>query len=179
VKPEAAQTGVKQLILFRHAKSSWDDDVTDVDRPLAGRGERDAPRMGKRLDARHARPGLILTSHAARAQRTAELVAKPLGIKRREVRVERALYLASPDEILAVVASQDDSVSCVLLVGHNPGLTELVNKLLPDLALDNLPTSGVVAIDLSTTSWRNVSTARAKLAYYDYPKNPELIVTEN
>ncbi len=176
---ETTETGVKQVILFRHAKSSWDDDVSDVDRPLAARGERDAPRMGKRLKARHARPDLIVSSHAARAQRTAELIAKQLGIKGRELRVERALYLASPDEILGVVASQDDALSCVLLVGHNPGLTELVNQLLPDLALDNLPTSGVVAIDLPTTSWRNAATARAKLAYYDYPKNPELIVTEN
>jgi phosphohistidine phosphatase len=170
---------VKQLILFRHAKSSWDDDVGDVDRTLAGRGERDAPRMGKRLKARHARPELIITSHAVRAHRTAKLVAKPLGIKRKELRIERALYLASPDEILGVVAAQDDSLKCVLVVGHNPGLTELVNRLLPDLELDNLPTSGAVAIDLSTTSWRNAATAGAKLAYYDYPKNPELIVTKD
>jgi phosphohistidine phosphatase len=170
---------VKQLILFRHAKSSWDNDVGDVDRELAGRGERDAPRMGKRLKARHAHPDLIVSSHAARAQRTAELVAKALGIKRKEIRIERALYMASPDDILGVVAAQDDSLSCVLLVGHNPGLTELVNRLLPDLGLDNLPTSGAVAIDLATTSWRNAATTGAKLAYYDYPKNPELVVTKN
>jgi len=169
---------VKQLILFRHAKSSWDDDVADVDRPLAGRGERDAPRMGKRLDARHARPDLIIASHATRAQSTAELVAKALGIKRKEIKIENALYLASPDDILGVVRGLDDSLSCVLVVGHNPGLTELVNRLLPELALDNLPTSGAVAIELSTTTWRNAATAGAKLAYYDYPKNPELVVTE-
>ena len=169
---------MKQLILFRHAKSSWDDEAADVDRPLAPRGERDAPRMGRRLKARHARPDLVVTSHASRARRTAELVAKALGFNRKELRVERALYLAAPDDILGVVAAQDDSLSCVLLVGHNPGLTELVNRLLPDLALDNLPTSGAVAIDLSTTSWRNAATAGARLAYYDYPKNPELIVTE-
>ena len=170
---------MKQLILFRHAKSSWDDDVEDVDRELAGRGERDAPRMGKRLKARHAHPDLIVVSHAARAQRTAELVAKALGIKKKEIRTEPALYLASPDAILGVVAAQSDTLSCVLLVGHNPGLTELVNRLLPDLELDNLPTSGAVAIDLSATSWRDAASAAAKLAYYDYPKNPELIVTEN
>ncbi len=170
---------MKQLILFRHAKSSWEDGVGDVDRELAGRGERDAPRMGKRLKARHARPDLIVASHAARARRTAELVAQALGTKQKEIRTEPALYLASPDDILGVVAALDDSLSCVLLVGHNPGLTELANRLLPDLALDNLPTSGVVAIDLSTTTWRDAATAGAKLAYYDYPKNPELIVTKD
>jgi phosphohistidine phosphatase len=170
---------VKQLILFRHAKSSWDDDVDDVDRPLAPRGERDAPRMGKRLKARHARPAVIVASHAARAQRTAELVARALGIAPKRLETDEALYLASPDAILDVVAGQDDAHSCVLLVGHNPGLTELVNRLLPGLALDNLPTSGVVAIDLATARWRDAAGADAKLAYYDYPKNPELFVTED
>ena len=170
---------MKQLILFRHAKSSWDDDVDDVDRPLAPRGERDAPRMGKRLKARHARPALILASHATRAQQTADLVARALGLGPKELTTDKALYLASPDTILGVVARLDDAHSCVLLVGHNPGLTELVNRLLPRLALENLPTSGVVAIDFATTSWKGTSTAEAKLAYYDYPKNPELFVTEN
>jgi phosphohistidine phosphatase len=170
---------VKQLILFRHAKSSWDDDLSDVDRPLADRGEHDAPKMGKRLKARRARPERILSSHAARAKRTAELVADKLGIARRDLFVERALYLASPAEILGVLAEQDDALTCVLVVGHNPGLTELVNRLLPDLALDNLPTSGAVAVDLATASWRDAPTAGAKLAYYDYPKNPELLVTKN
>ena len=170
---------MKQLILFRHAKSSWDDDVDDVDRPLAPRGERDAPRMGKRLKARHARPAVIVASHAARAQRTAALVARALGVAPARLETDEALYLASPAAILGVVAGQDDAHSCVLLVGHNPGLTELVNQLLPDLALDNLPTSGVVAIDLATTRWRDAGNADAKLAYYDYPKNPELFVTED
>jgi phosphohistidine phosphatase len=170
---------VKQLILFRHAKSSWDDDVDDVDRPLAPRGERDAPRMGKRLKARHARPALIIASHATRAQQTADLVARALGIGATQRKTDKALYLAPPDAILGVVAGQDDAHSCLLLVGHNPGLSELVNRLLPDLALDNLPTSGVVAIDLATTRWKDAGSADAKLAYYDYPKNPELFVTED
>ena len=169
---------MKQLILFRHAKSSWDDDVPDVDRELAPRGKRDAPRMGKRLKARHARPALVIASNAARARRTAKLVARALGIDKEQQRTDNALYLASPDAILDVVARQDDAHSCVLLVGHNPGLTELVNRLLPDLALDNLPTSGVVAIDLATARWKDCGTAGAKLAYYDYPKNPDRSVTE-
>jgi len=170
---------VKQLILFRHAKSSWDDDVDDLDRPLAPRGERDAPRMGKRLKARHARPALILASHAVRAQQTAELVARALGIGSKQLETDKALYLASPDAILAAVAGLDDAHSCVLLVGHNPGLTELVNRLLPRLGLENLPTSGVVAIDFAAARWKDTSRADAKLAYYDYPKNPELFVTED
>jgi phosphohistidine phosphatase len=165
---------VKRLILFRHAKSSWkDEQSSDVDRPLAGRGKRDAPRMGKRLKARHAAPELILASHARRAIETAKLLAEELGYDAAGLEIDENLYLASPDRILRAVGRLDDELACVLLVGHNPGLTELVNRLVPDLALDNLPTSGVVAVDLNTTSWRDSATASAKLAFYDYPSNPD------
>jgi phosphohistidine phosphatase len=171
---------VKQLILLRHAKSSWQDGALgDVERPLSDRGDRDAPRMGKRLLARQARPALVLASHAKRAQRTAKLVARALRISADLIRTEESLYLAEPAAVLAVVASQDDAHSCLIVVGHNPGLTDLANHLLPDLALDNLPTAGVVAIDFAVTRWRDIAAAPAKLAYYDYPKNPELFVTEN
>jgi phosphohistidine phosphatase len=170
----------KQLILLRHAKSSWKNGALgDVDRPLAERGNRDAPRMGKRLLSRQARPGLLLASHATRAQRTATLVARALRVPADVIRTEQSLYLAEPAAVLAVVASQDDAHFCLIVVGHNPGLTELANRLLPELALDNLPTAGVVAIDFATEHWRDLAEAPARLAYYDYPKNPELFVTEN
>jgi phosphohistidine phosphatase len=165
---------VKRLILFRHAKSSWKDEQSkDVDRPLANRGKRDAPRMGKRLKARRAAPELMLSSHARRALETIALLADELDYAHDDLEIDENLYLASPEEILAVVARLDDSFATVLLVGHNPGLTDLANRLLPDLALDNLPTSGVVAVDFTIRSWRDVTTARATLAYYDYPANPE------
>jgi phosphohistidine phosphatase len=171
---------VKQLILLRHAKSSWKTDaLDDIDRPLSERGNRDAPRMGMRLLARRARPALVLASPATRAQRTAKLVTRALGHRAELIKTEEALYLATPASVLAVVAGQDDAHDCLLVVGHNPGLTDLANRLLPDLELDNLPTAGVVAIDLATTSWKDVGEAPARLAYYDYPKNPELFVTEN
>jgi phosphohistidine phosphatase len=171
---------LKQLILLRHAKSSWKSGALgDVDRPLSERGDRDAPRMGKRLKARHARPGLLLASHATRAQRTAKLVARALGRPADSIATVESLYLAEPAAILAAVAAQDDAHSCLVVVGHNPGLTDLANQLLPDLALDNLPTAGAVAIDFAANRWRDIGDAPAKLAYYDYPKNPELFVTEN
>jgi phosphohistidine phosphatase len=171
---------LKQLIILRHAKSSWGDDSSpDVERPLSERGERDAPRMGKRLRARNARPDALLVSHAVRAQRTAKLVARTLGVRAEIIETHQSLYLAEPGTVLALVARQDDARSCVMVIGHNPGLTDLANRLLPDLALDNLPTAGAVAIDFGTEHWKDVANAPARLAYYDYPKNPELFVTEN
>jgi phosphohistidine phosphatase len=164
---------MKHLILLRHAKSSWtDSSLDDADRPLAERGKRDAPRMAERLKTRGAQPTLLLTSHARRALRTAEIVGRALGLGSGQMRTVRELYLASPDAIRGVLAAQDDAHDCVLLVGHNPGLTDLVNELLPELALDNLPTAGVVAVELDASAWSVAARMRGRLEYLDYPKNP-------
>jgi phosphohistidine phosphatase len=171
---------MKHLILLRHAKSSWKNPaLDDADRPLAERGERDAPRMGERLKARGAQPTLLLTSPARRALRTAEIVGRALGLGQERSRTVAELYLASPDEIRGVVAAQDDAHDCLLLVGHNPGLTELVNELLPGLALDNLPTAGVVGIDLAASTWTAAARMRGRLSYLDYPKNPAQVVARS
>jgi len=164
---------VKRLLLLRHAKSSWSDDgLADSERPLSGRGERDAPRMGARLRKRGIRPGLVITSPAVRARRTASLVARALDYPDGAIRLEATLYLAAPAEILTVVAAQADAIDCLLVVGHNPGLTELTNLLLPELALANLPTTGVVVVDCAGERWAEVRNAQRQLVYYDYPKNP-------
>ncbi len=146
--------------------------MPDHERPLSKRGERDAPLMGQRLEQRGERPALILTSDARRALRTAKIVAKRLRYRLESLRVERELYLASPEQLLAVIGRQDDSHSSLLVVAHNPGLTELANRLLPRLELDNLPTSGVLAIDFDALAWADVAHEPGTLAYYDYPKNP-------
>jgi phosphohistidine phosphatase len=172
-------TTLKRLTLLRHAKSSWrDQGLPDSERPLSSRGERDAPAMGLRLKAHKARPSLILTSHAKRAKSTAKIIARVLGYPDEFLQVERSLYLAGPEQILAVVAAQDDRFEDVMVVGHNPGMTELANRLLPDLSLDNLPTSGVVAIDSDAERWREIGTAARRLAFYDYPKNPQPVFIE-
>lgn len=167
---------MKQLILLRHAKSSWDESsLSDFDRPLAARGEHDAPRMAERLAARGAVPTLLLASPAARALRTAELVAEVLRVPPANIHTHADLYLASPRTLLTVVAAQTSAHSRMLLVAHNPGLTELVNELLPALGLDNLPTAGIVAIDGAARDWALFARAEHRLAFYDYPKNPERI----
>lgn len=168
-----------RLVLLRHAKSSWADSrLDDHDRPLSKRGHHDAPRMGERLRARGAKPGLILASSAARARATAELVATALGDgASARVEIVPELYHASARALLAVAAGQDPRIHELMLVAHNPGMTELANRLLPGLDLANLPTSGVVGIDFDTDDWAALETARPRLAYYDYPKNPLPVVS--
>ena len=169
---------MKRLILLRHAKSSWaDGGLPDEERPLSDRGERDAPRMGARLHERGIHPNLVLSSPALRANRTAKLVAGALAYPAAEIRLDPALYLATPEEILTIVAAQADAIDCLLVVGHNPGLTELTNVLVPDLDLKNLPTGGTVVVDCAIERWQDVRTVQPRLRYYDYPKSSGAGVT--
>ena len=171
---------MKRLTLLRHAKSSWKErHLADHDRPLSERGERDAPKMGARLSARKARPSLILSSSAARAFATAKHVAEALAYPLEFLQTEPRLYLASPNDILELIRSQEDNFSDLLIVGHNPGLTDLANQLLPDLGLDNLPTAGVVAIEFAARKWSKLTESDSTMLYLDYPKNPELQLIED
>jgi phosphohistidine phosphatase len=120
---------------------------------------------------------LIVTSTARRARRTAQLVARTLDYPKDLIRLDDALYLASPEAILAVIAQQDETVERLLLVGHNPGLTDLANRLLPELCLDNLPTAGIVAIDSDTGMWAQMALTPCRLTYFDFPKNLDAPVT--
>ena len=171
---------MKRLTLLRHAKSSWTEaSLADHERVLSGRGKRDAPRMGKRMAARKVRPSLIISSSAVRARRTAKLVAEALQYPAEFLQFEKELYLATAERILELICGQEDKLCDLLIVGHNPGLTELVNQLLPALSMDNLPTSGIVAMDFKTKKWSEITDIDAELVFYDYPKNPELLLIED
>ena len=165
---------MKRLTVIRHAKSSWADQHTgDRYRTLSDRGTRDAPRMFARLQKHLAAPELIVSSDATRAAATAALFVRALESGSATLTLEPALYLASAREILEVVRLQDDRFVHIALVGHNPGFTELVNRLAADLRLDNLPTCGIVSMEFEANSWSDVSAGTGRLLYVDYPKNPQ------
>jgi len=161
---------MRRITLLRHATSSWDTPtLDDFDRPLNKRGERDAPEMGARLKARGARPTLIVSSDAVRAITTARLVARAIGFPIGFIQPVNDLYLAAPATILQVLATEGHDYEDVMIVGHNPGLTELVNQL-SDARVDNIPTCGMFAIDLDIENWAELATASGTLAWHDYPK---------
>jgi phosphohistidine phosphatase len=164
---------MKRLLLLRHAKAvPATEPLADSARSLAERGERDARRIGERLREHAMRPALLLSSPAARALRTAQLVAAVLDYPSEHIAVENRLYLAPPALIAAVIAAQSPAVETLLVVGHNPGLSELVHELLPSFHVDDLPTAGIVALDYAEArTWSHLAGAAATLAYYDFPKN--------
>jgi phosphohistidine phosphatase len=162
---------MKTLTLVRHAKSSWkDSSLADRDRPLNKRGNRDAPEMGRRIVAAGIRPSLIVSSPAVRAWTTAKVIANEIGYPREFLQRDNALYLASVNSILDVIASQDAGFNSLMLVGHNPGFTDFANYLVPGLT-NNVPTAGVVSVELDTDEWTLYDKPDTELLLYDFPKN--------
>ena len=143
---------MKRLLILRHAKSSWSDAaLDDWQRPLNERGRRDAPRVGDQLRERSLVPDLIITSDAVRARTTAQAVAKSAGYTR-ELIVEPSLYHAKPDDVIAVLNSvPDDAARSVMVVGHNPGLEDLIAQLTGES--HGLPTAALVQLALPIDRW--------------------------
>lgn len=122
-------TGVpRRLILLRHAKSAWPDGVADVERPLAGRGKRDAPAVGRWLQHHIGGIDLVLCSPAARARQTWRLAAAELATTPR-LRSAREVYGASAAELLAIAQALPADACTAVIIGHNPGLEDLVGLL--------------------------------------------------
>ncbi len=143
---------MKTLLLMRHAKSSWkDSELDDHDRPLNKRGKRDAPRIGQLLKDENLLPDLILSSTARRARKTAEQVIQHSGY-RGETRITGELYNASRDQLLAFVAALPDTASHVLVIGHNPGLEELLEALTDQCAA--LTTAALARVESPADQWR-------------------------
>jgi phosphohistidine phosphatase len=133
------------LILLRHAKSDWSGDEADHDRPLAGRGRRQAPGAGRWLDANVGAIDLAVVSTAERARSTWELVAGELE-QPPPTRYERRVYAASVDQLLRIVHGLDEALGTVVLVGHNPAMEEFVEALTGEPVA--MPTSALAVIEL-------------------------------
>jgi phosphohistidine phosphatase len=150
---------MKTLLLLRHAKSSWKQpELADHDRPLNKRGQRDAPRMGRLLKKENLTPDLIVSSTAKRAHDTAEVVAETSGYED-EVDFRPELYMAEPETYLGLLKSLSDDYQSVMLVGHNPGLEELLELLTGES--ETLPTAALAEIQLPLQRWKDLS-SRAK-----------------
>ena len=161
---------MKTLTLVRHAKSSWNHpDLSDRERPLNKRGKRDAPIMGKRISDHGIRPSLIISSPAVRAWKTAKVIAGEIGYPLEFLQREESLYLASLDNWLDVIATQDNGFNSIMAFGHNPGLTDFANFLSPGLTY-NVPTAGVVCVNIDRDDWMLYERPATELVVFDYPK---------
>jgi phosphohistidine phosphatase len=153
---------MKKLIIMRHGKSSWDHpELKDHLRPLNQRGVNNAISVAAKLTEMEVMPDAIVSSPAIRALDTAIIVATGLGYALNEIATEGDIYEASVNDLLKVLSRLDDELETVMIFGHNPGFTSLVNLLQPE-TLFNLPTAGVFGIELPIHSWKEVSQAKGQ-----------------
>lgn len=166
----------KTLILFRHAKSSWSDNVEDHERPLADRGRKAAPIMAKWLATRGLKPTVALVSTARRTQETWALIAPELGrIAKRDV---AEIYEASAERILDAIHAVEPSVESLLVVGHNPGLEDLARLLMKGdggaagaRLRKKFPTAAIAVLSLPVDDWTEVRPHIADLTDFVTPKS--------
>ena len=165
---------MKLLFIVRHAKSSWDNpSLRDFDRPLNGRGKRNVPDMGARLKGLNIAPDLLLSSPANRAITTARGIAKALDYPLTEIEEAPVLYHASTSTIISQIARVDAKVNTLMIFGHNPGFTDLIETL-SDFELYNLPTCAVCGIRFKINDWGEILNAQGEKFYYDYPKSRDV-----
>jgi phosphohistidine phosphatase len=145
---------LKSVLLLRHAKSSWKQpELADHDRPLNKRGKRDAPLIGRLLKRKDLVPENIISSTAIRARATAEAVAKASGYKG-EIVLNKSLYAAGPDAYLNIMHDLSDEYARALIIGHNPGLEELVEMLTGEIHL--MPTCSLAHVKIRVDKWSDI-----------------------
>ncbi|SMF54879.1 phosphohistidine phosphatase [Alteromonadaceae bacterium Bs31] len=167
----------KTLYLVRHAKSSWSDpSLSDLERPLNKRGERSAPEMAKRLlqhisqeKDKFPEPELIISSPALRAHVTAKILAKELDFKAKNIKLDERLYFQGAKKMLEVIYELGGNTESLMIVGHNPDISELHN-LLNKNKIDRMPTCAVATLHFDTKKWPDIKNVSASLVDFDYPK---------
>lgn len=157
----------KRLLLIRHAKSSWDNpNIDDHDRPLNKRGIRDAATMSTRLVQNNENIGVVFSSTATRALEISQPISQALNVP---LLVNHDLYTFSASQLLEQLRQLPEKYQSVGIVSHNPAITVVANTLLKD-QFDNIPTSGVVAMNCNINTWDQLDTDHCQLDYFDYPK---------
>jgi phosphohistidine phosphatase len=155
---------------MRHADARWKDAaLTDLERPLSRRGTHAAELMARRLLGLGPVPELMLVSPARRAQQTAEVLARALSLAPRRVLREEGLYLASAADLLAIAKRTGPRVTHLLLVAHNPGLSELAEQLLPEGQAQTLATAAFCSMTFGCADWQQLSAAALSGARQEAP----------
>jgi len=167
---------MKQLLLIRHAKSSWSmNGLPDFERPLNERGHNDAPNMAKRLLQKQIPIDAFVSSTANRAFTTAtyfyEAYVQAFPNTLPLIAVDE-LYHAAPKIFYKQIALLHNNLNSVAIFAHNPGITEFVNEL-THVQIDDMPTCGIFCIQIDCTKWTEFKDAKKTFLFFDYPKNLE------
>ncbi|WP_164503487.1 SixA phosphatase family protein [Pleionea sediminis] len=162
---------MKYLSLLRHAKSSWDfPSLDDKHRPLSKRGKKSTQLIAEHNSNVFKEAELICASTSVRATQTIENILEHAKISASNLEFREQLYTFDDSDIIRFIQSISDSYQRILLVGHNPAFTEVVNQLTNN-QLINIPTCGIVKIQCESISWQDITQFENKLVFFDCPKN--------
>lgn len=159
---------MKRLILVRHGKSSWEHTLPDDQRPLKKRGERDGMLVANAFEKHLKKPVTVWSSPAIRALDTAKIFKHVLNIEDRDFHIKSSLYTFESNDLLNQIQNCDPTIDSLMVFGHNPAMTNVVNKL-GDSHIDNVPTTGLTVIDFQSDSWKNLKNGKTILSLF--PKN--------
>lgn len=163
---------MRRLTLLRHAKTeAQHSGQEDWDRVLEPRGQVDAPEMARRLRERKLKPDRVIASPAVRALTTAQIFARELHLPASKLQQDERLYLASPKAIKEVVRESGGGAQHLMIVGHNPGLTEFADRISADREIDNMPTCAIYTLEFDIEDWSELEWDSGVNAELDYPKN--------
>lgn len=161
---------MKTIYLIRHAKSSWkDSSIKDFDRPLNHRGKDDATKIANELAKLKCQPDLILCSPAKRTKSTAKVLCKKLPYSFHDIHFESAIYEASLLHLIQVINDLPNHNSEVVLIGHNPSITNLYNYLTDD-DFSNIPSCGTTKVEFEIDNWNEIIQGIGLKKCYIYPK---------
>lgn len=156
---------MKTLVIVRHAKSSWDQDVIDFERPLKKRGINDAALVANEFKKMNVKIDKVLSSSANRAATTCDIFCGILNIDQEIIEYNKLLYDFSGSLVMAEIKNLDKSKDIVMVFGHNYALTSIVNEL-GDTYIENLPTSGLAIIQFDVDNWSDINKGKTMLTLF-------------
>ncbi len=156
---------MKTLILIRHAKSSWEHDVTDIDRPLSSRGYSDANLLSNELLKHDLKPDAVFSSPANRALTTCNIFMDALNFTSDLLKITDELYDFEGRQVANFIRNLNDDYKNVMIFGHNHAFTEIANNF-GDEYIDNVPTCGLVMLQFNIDSWKNTDKGHTKMTLF-------------
>ena len=159
---------MKRLTLVRHGKSSWTENLRDDKRPLQKRGVTDGELVATNFKTHLKKPVKIFSSPAVRALETAKIFKRILNIHDEDFQIINALYTFNVNDLFNEIRNCDNTINNLMIFGHNPATTNLVN-LLGDNYVDNIPTTGLTMFDFDVDSWEQIENGKTILSLF--PKN--------
>jgi len=163
----------KILLVVRHAKSSWDyDGIADIDRTLKSKGIQHAYEISRKLKMGDHVPERMISSPADRALHTAVIFARIFGFSLKDLQINNILYESSADKIIELISNSPDESKSLMIVGHNPDVTDLVNHFIQH-PMDDMPTAGVAKLIFKCQKWKEISADNLEKEMYFFPSKEE------